>query len=130
MSRTWSAALLLSAGMVLAGVLAGCSTVVPSHGPVAVYPKPDVGMDALLEGILQTEGGCIAVTTSDGTVIVPQFPAGDAAWADGMLTWHGTDYREGDRIAIGGGAGRIGGVNDGYMPEACAAYESWTVSPY
>ncbi|UNK70175.1 hypothetical protein [Microbacterium sp. H1-D42] len=129
MSRTWSAALLVSA-VVTASVLAGCSAGVPSDGPVAVYPKPDAGMDALLEGILQTEGGCVAVATPDGTVIVPQFPSGDAAWSDGALTWRGADYRDGDRIAIGGGVGAAGGTDDGYMPQACQAYESWVVSPY
>lgn len=87
-------------------------------------------MDAQLKGILQTTGDCVAVASPDGTVIVPQFPAGDAVWSDGVLTWRGSEYRDGDPISIGGGTGGVGGTEDGYMPEACQTYESWVVSPY
>lgn len=125
------AAAALAAGLGGCGIIANLS--VPSSGPLAVHPKPDLGMDALLEGVLRTDGGCVRVEWEpDGETgdVVPSFPAGDASWdADGVLTWQGHRYVDGDEISLGGGFVGVGGAG-GYLPEACEGLEVFQVSPY
>jgi len=101
----------------------------PSSGPLAVYPKPDAGMDALLEGTLVLDSACVQVASVEGHVAVPVFPAGDAALeGDGtVLVWDGEEYRDGDVIALGGGFAPVSG---GYVPAACEGLELFAVSPY
>lgn len=118
----------------LAAAMAGCGLVaglgVPSSGPLAVHPRPDYGMDALLEGVLRTDGGCVRVEwqpVDELIYAVPSFPAGDATWdEDGVLTWRGTEYVDGDEISLGGGFAGSGG----YVPDACDGLEIFVVSPY
>lgn len=101
----------------------------PSSGPLAVYPKPDAGMDALLEGTLVLDPACVQVASPEGHVAVPVFPAGDATLEeDGtVLVWDGEEYRDGDVIALGGGFAPVSG---GYVPAACEGLELFAVSPY
>ncbi|MEW1962155.1 hypothetical protein AB0269_06815 [Microbacterium sp. NPDC077644] len=108
-------------------LLAGCSAPLPQSGPIAVYPRPNAGMDALLTGALHVADGCVAVESEDGAVSIPMFPAGDAEWKDEALVWRGDVYREGDTISLGGG---YGGADDGYVPEACEDAEMFLVSPF
>jgi hypothetical protein len=126
----------LQAGLVvslLAAALTACTVgpEVPSSGPLAVHPRPEAGMDALLEGTLRTDGDCIRVDFPPEGDIVPSFPAGDATWdeAEGVLTWRDEQYADGDPIALGGGFGSTNGAS-GYMPEACAGLEVFIVSPF
>ncbi|GAA3931279.1 dihydrolipoamide dehydrogenase [Microbacterium soli] len=131
MSLTWSAASFVVGGVLCGAalVLTGCASPLPSSGPVAVYPRPDSGMDAALEGVLRADDDCVAVSTHDSAV-VPQFPAGDASWRDGVLTWRGGEYRDGDAISLGGGMGGEDGLDRGYWPDGCRGLVSFTVSPY
>ena len=88
-------------------------------------------MDALLEGTLRNEGGCVRIE-ADGSVAVPSFPVGDASWTGDTLTWRGEDYVDGDSIALGGGfMGTASHPADGgYMPKGCVGLEIFVVSPF
>ena len=117
-----------------AAALVGCTATgaeIPTTGPVAVHPRPEAGMDALLEGVLRTDDGCVRVEHEGGTA-VPTFPAGDASWSGDTLTWRGDDYADGDAIALGGGFMGTASApsSSGYMPEACVGLEVFVVSPY
>ncbi|WP_137845785.1 hypothetical protein [Microbacterium sp. 2FI] len=103
----------------------------PSSGPLAVYPRPEAGMDALLEGTLRTDGGCIRVEYPPEGDVVPTFPAGDATWDEeqGVLTWRDGEYADGDAIALGGGFSPTTDAG-GYMPEACGGLDVFVVSPF
>lgn len=117
------AAVLLAAGCAASGL--------PSSGPLAVYPRPDAGMDALLQGTIRLDDECVTVWASDGIDgrrVVPVFPAGDATWSDGVLSWRGAQYREGDEISLGGGF--TGDVAGAYVPAGCGDLEAFSVSPY
>ncbi|MFB8146003.1 hypothetical protein ACFC1W_04580 [Microbacterium sp. NPDC056003] len=119
--------------VVSAAVLSACTSAadIPDSGPLPVHPRPEAGMDALLEGVLRTDDGCVRVEHEGGTA-VPTFPAGDASWSGNTLTWRGDDYTDGDAIALGGGfMGTASAPSaDGYMPEACVGLEVFVVSPY
>jgi hypothetical protein len=117
--------------------LSGCGAIggggdIPSEGPLAVHPRPEGGMDALLEGTVRIDDGCVRVDYAPAEYAVPSFPAGDATYADGILTWKGEEYRTGDPIALGGGfAGTASSPSaSGYMPKACVGTEVFVVSPY
>lgn len=96
-----------------------------------MHPRPDAGMDALLEGTLRTDGGCVRVEF-DGGAAMPTFPAGEVEWADGVLVWRGESYSDGDPIALGGGFGGTASVPSasGYVPEPCVGLQVFVVSPY
>ena len=129
MSRSFALAGLVSAAAVL---LSGCAgPALPTSGPVAMHPRPDAGMDALLEGTLRTDGGCVRVEFGDDSAM-PTFPVGDAEWADDTLVWRGESYSDGDPIALGGGFGGTASVPSasGYVPEPCAGLQVFVVSPY
>lgn len=122
--------------VVLAGAwvfaASGCSPIrpgMPSDGPLAVYPRPDAGMDALLEGVLVLGEDCVAVRADDGSATVPVFPAGDAELDGETLVWRGAVYRDGAPIALGGGYGRVEG-GDAYVPEGCVGLGQFIVSPF
>ncbi|MHC2999956.1 hypothetical protein OB08_12590 [Microbacterium sp. HJ5] len=121
-------------GVVGSAALSACAPAgasIPASGPLAVHPRPEMGMDALLEGTLRTDEGCLRIE-HDGGMAVPSFPAGDATWSGGTLTWRGDDYADGDVIALGGGfSGTASYPSDaGYMPEECVGIEVFIVSPY
>ena len=99
---------------------------VPSPSALAVHPRVEFGMDALLEGTLRTDDGCVRVVMTDDFEAVVSFPSGDASFADGVLTWRDGDYRDGDRISLGGG---FASADSGYVPEACGEREVFLVSP-
>lgn len=117
---------------VAAAVLGGCAAAgLPTSGPVAVHPRPEGGMDALLEGTLRTDGGCVRVEFGDDEAM-PSFPAGDAEWADDALVWRGKAYTDGDPIALGGGFSGTASVPaaSGYVPEQCVGLAVFVVSPF
>ena len=121
--------------VVLASTLAlvGCAaTPLPSSGPVAVYPAPDYGMDALLDGTVRLNDGCLVVEGGEGTTAVPVFPSDDVTWDEDskLLTWRGETYSDGDAISLGGGFVGTSGIENGYFPEDCAGREAFLVSPY
>jgi hypothetical protein len=110
--------------------LTGCAAgSLPSSGPLAVYPRPDAGMDALLEGELAIVDDCLVIRQGEGALAVPVFPAGDASWAEGVLQWRDGEYREGDTIAVGGGFSG-GAMTSAYIPQGCEGIELFAVSPF
>lgn len=118
-------------------LLSGCAVFagggeIPTAGPLAVHPRPEAGMDALLEGTLRVEGGCVQVEDIYAGLVVPTFPAGDATYAEGVLTWRGEEYRTGEPIALGGGFTGTASYPSasGYMPKACVGLEVFVVSPF
>ena len=84
-------------------------------------------MDALLRGTLRLSNGCVTVEGTDGSLAVPVFPSGDASWRDGVLTWQGREYREGDSVEFGGGGGVPSKIQ--YLPEGCGDRQTWIVGP-
>lgn len=120
---------------ILLGIVAfaagGCTSAIPRSGPVAVYPMPDAGMDALLTGTLRVVGGCVVVEPTQGALIVPVFPVDDVSWDDETrtLTFQGTSYQDGDPISLGGGHGTVD-PESGYVPDECADREAFLVSPF
>ena len=64
------------------------------------------GAAARLEGVLSRLEGCVVVTAPNGVRVQPVFPAGKARWDEsaGALSFGGGQYRDGDRIVLGGGA--------------------------
>lgn len=110
------------------GIGSGMGGGLPASGPLAVYPRPDAGMDALLEGEVALVDGCVVVTGEE-FVALPVFPAGDASWTEGVLTWHGEGYRTGDTIALGGGFSPAS-VEGAYIPAGCEDLEAFAVSPF
>lgn len=123
-------------GVVVAALVlvlaSGCSAAagLPDSGPLAMYPRPDAGMDALLEGTLRVVDGCVTVESADAASVVPVFPVGDATWSDDTLTRRGETYRSGDAIALGGGFSAGTTMEGAYIPEGCASLELFTVSPF
>ena len=73
------------------------------HGrTLLIYPDTGSTADAAMTGVLDTNpAGCIAVGK---TVIVA--PSGSALMSDGSIVVHGTRYKLGSRIVIGGGGGK------------------------
>ncbi|QKJ18233.1 hypothetical protein [Microbacterium hominis] len=118
----------IAALLALSGCATGPFTGVPVTGPLAVHPRVDAGMDALLEGTLRTDDDCIRVEYGESgeSVAVPSFPAGDASVEGRTLTWRGETYGDGGAIALGGGFANSGG----YVPGSCGEAEVFVVSPY
>ncbi|MFW2513226.1 hypothetical protein ACNI3K_05560 [Demequina sp. SO4-13] len=90
-------------------VIAGCAASVPplpEGAPVATWEWNAEGADqALLEGELALEDGCVYVVSSDGLRTLPVFPVDRVGWdADAeTLTYGGAEFEMGDAIAAGGG---------------------------
>lgn len=119
---------LSAAAVVTAVLLAGCAISPGSDtSPLATYPRPDAGMDALLEGRLVVSDLCVWVR-SEGLRSIPVFPEGDAVLRDGLLVWRGHEYADGDRISLGGGYLPEGGT----IPAGCGLEPDalFFVSPY
>ncbi|HEX4400631.1 MAG TPA: hypothetical protein VHZ98_04860 [Galbitalea sp.] len=78
------------------------------HGrTLLIYPDSGSTADAAQTGVLQTNvAGCIAVGKS---VIVA--PSGSVLMADGSIVVHGTTYKLGSRVVIGGGGGKALGTS-------------------
>ena len=129
------------AAALLAGAvaLAGCSVAADEAGngqtttatppadesPVATYPGIRVGMDAALESTLQFVDDCVVVGGAEGPYTVIAFlEEGGATWNDGVLTWDGNDYRVGERVQFGGGAGT---GHFSHLPEGCVGLPSFLV---
>ncbi|MBB4140290.1 hypothetical protein [Microbacterium invictum] len=118
----------LATVVLLAALLAGCAAPTGSgSSALATYPRPEAGMDALLEGTLIISDRCVWVR-SQGMRNVPVFPEGDAEVRDGVLIWRGTEYADGDSISLGGGYLPDGGT----IPAGCGLEPDalFFVSPY
>lgn len=102
------------------------ATPAPARSPLATYPPPRVGMDAALEGIVRLAGECVVLEGADGSNTVPVFPAGEASWEAGVLVWDGEEYRMGDVLLAGGGAGPSQQA-DAYLPRDCQGLPSFLV---
>lgn len=114
----------------LALPLASCAATVelPHSGPLALYPTPNFGMDARLEGTLMVVDGCVSIEVADGTRYVPVFPASDASWEDNALSFGDARFGPGDAITLGGGLS-YDGQGSAYIPDACTGLDAWLVSP-
>jgi phage baseplate assembly protein gpV len=67
-----------------------------------IYPDSGSTADAAITGVLDVNAaGCIAVGK---TVIVA--PSGSVLMSDGSIVVHGTTYKLGSRVVIGGGGGK------------------------
>jgi hypothetical protein len=73
------------------------------HGrTLLIYPASGNTADAALSGVLHTHtAGCVAVGK---TVLVA--PSGSALTPDGSIVVHGTTYKLGGSVRIGGGVGK------------------------
>jgi hypothetical protein len=122
--RTVAIIALFSAGLLF---LTGC---VPNEGPVAFAPQNGDSGDALLTGTIHITTECL--TVSDGTdVVIPIFPAFEARFDDGVLTFGG-EYRDGDEITLLGGETAVGAPipDDWYIPAGCPDIPLWKTGPY
>lgn len=67
-----------------------------------IYPDSGSTADAAITGVLDVNAaGCIAVGK---TVIVA--PSGSVLTSDGSIVVHGTTYKLGSKVVIGGGGGK------------------------
>lgn len=84
---------------------------------------------ALAEGDIKLDGGCLYLT-SGGEVFLPVFPESEVRWKDGVLTYAGATYREGDRLVLGGGErddlSRLNGLS---IPANCRTTRVFVVAP-
>ena len=112
-------------------VIASCSAIggSPQPGPLATYPKSNSGMDARREGMLTVQDNCVAIALPGGTLVVPVFPEGDASWSDGVLSWGGDRFTEGDWIVVGGGLMHSTGLASAYIPVGCSGLSAFAVAP-
>lgn len=101
-----------------------------ADGPyVATYPDSpdDAWMDALLQGEVAVQDGCVIVVGPEEETYIPVFPQSqiEPATPPAVLLFNGTDYAPGDPISLGGG-----GMNtppEGAPADCTAA--GWAVSP-
>lgn len=113
-------------------VVASCSAApdpepAPEPEPLAVYPRTDYGMDALLEGTLR-----VVVGSGESPTTIPMFPSDDVTWdaEAGELIWKGERYGDGDSISLGGGSVGTETIGGAHLPEACEGDEIFLVSPF
>ena len=92
--------------------------------PLATYPGSPTGMDAAFHGTLRVVDGCLGLGGPAGLSEVLVFASDSASWNDGVLTWKGEQYRDGDPISGGGGHGS---TTDGYLPTGCLSLPTWLV---
>lgn len=91
------------------------------------------GMDSYFTGRLVLASGCRPIHM-DGTDIetaaVLYFPEGQATWEDGIVTWHGRLYHEGDVIQVGGGEMSNTPESEVYTATGCPEHKwGWLVAP-
>ncbi|GAB3848095.1 hypothetical protein [Nesterenkonia populi] len=110
--------------------------------PVPTYePQEDrVGMEALLEGEVREEDGCVLIDSGgelsdeegESSRFVPSFAEDRIEPADdGLFTFEESTYEVGDEISVGGGGGITVGESDNpSIPASCPDDLSvWTVHP-
>ena len=91
--------------------------------PLATYPGPAVPWQVGITGTLRVVNGCVAIG-DPGAVVV--FPAGEASWNDGVLTWQQHTYRVGDTVSFGGG-GVVSPSQVKYLPPGCVGHPTFLV---
>jgi len=99
---------------------------------VATWGRSEgAGNDALLEGTLTVEDGCVYVTDADGVRWLPVFSVDRVAWDGTTLVTGAGAFADGDAIGVGGGE-LVGSVPadweppDGlHVPEGCAPDAVW-----
>ncbi|MFW7413557.1 hypothetical protein [Demequina sp. SO4-18] len=112
-----------SAACLVALTLAGCAAGAPGlddDAPVATYEwNAEGGDQALLEGELTLEDGCVYVVSPDGLRTLPLFPADRVGWdaSTRTMTYGGADFDMGEPVAAGGGWGSPPGSAS--IPDAC-----------
>src|SRR6187549_3961628 len=98
----------MGVALMMSGCAAGAanSAVEPDAAIATSGWQPGAGADeALLEGRLALENGCLYVVRSDAERTLPVFPSALASWdaATQTLTYNGETYAVGDEIAAAGG---------------------------
>lgn len=100
----------LSIPMLLAGMAACGDPSVSPGAPLVLYDGEPNRDDALLEGILIVEPGCLYIevglpTYPSSTRFLIAFPRSETGWsaANQELRFAGGSYRNGEPIAVGGG---------------------------
>ena len=116
--------------MLLLAVAVAMPSCGPSQDPpadIAHYePRERGGMEALLEGTLVREEGCVYVDDSFGVRWIPIFPNKDLAWHDDELHAGGKEYRLGGPVALTGGEST---VDRHQVPETCdGTLSAWLVT--
>ncbi|MBG6191826.1 hypothetical protein IWX64_002793 [Arthrobacter sp. CAN_A212] len=109
------------------------TTTVAAGSPLATYTPAGEGSDAaLLTGRLVLDDGCLYIEAPGSPRVLPYFPNTDTSFADGMLSFFGTDYALGQEIALGGGGSSgsipVDGTDGYYTPESCESDSQWIVS--
>ncbi|MBD5784902.1 hypothetical protein IF650_01795 [Cellulosimicrobium terreum] len=102
-------------------VLAGCAQLWMGSPEVTVDevalqgPSVGAGNDALLEGVLTVEDGCVYVADETGTRWLPVFNDDLVGWDGTTLRTAGGTYVDGDPVALGGGV-LVEGAPAGWTP--------------
>lgn len=131
--RRWSAAGVLVA---LAMSCTGCSfgadstQLVPTTGPLAVYPMPSEGLADQVSGTLELRGSCLVLRAADDTVVLPVFPSGTAQWDGSVLLVGGESFATGATMTLTGGVvpeNLLGPMT--YIPQGCERTENFFVAP-
>ena len=130
--RRIAAASIAVAALTLTGCTFGSDVdkLVPTEGPLAMYPKPSGGLEEQLTGTLTLTDACVLVSTDDAHTALPVFPTGSATWEDDVLTYDDKPYRIGDEITLTGGVvaeNQLGPMT--YIPDGCDRTESFFVAP-
>ncbi|WP_425953542.1 hypothetical protein [Xylanimonas sp. McL0601] len=119
---------LAAATAAIALVCAGCADATPPAAdpgsPAASYSRTGPwgeGDDALLQGTLALDDGCIVVVGPDGTVRTPVLPT-DFRWDPGTetLSAFGVRLTVGEAVSLGGGGGADPSTLGGHVPGACS----------
>lgn len=81
--------------------LTGCAnpTGQPTQDVLITHDYYSSGLAVRTGGTLALrEDGCLAVKKIDGTVSSLILPRNDSSWKDGVLSFHGKEYRTGDDL--------------------------------
>jgi hypothetical protein len=102
---------------------------------VAVWgPSQGAGDDALLEGRLTVDDGCVYVTDASGTRWLPVFSEDLVGWDGETLRTAGGAYVDGDAVALGGGVmvegttGRWAPPEGLHVPSTCVTTDVWNAT--
>jgi hypothetical protein len=101
-------------------------------GPLAILPgKWDGGDDALAEGTLRLEDGCLLIDNGRLQLLIAVHRDG-VSWNEERLELRisGESYRVGETVEFGGGMSRPASQIEWAVPPAenCTDYETWIVA--